>query len=356
MNTNKRQILIIEDNEINHDILTSILEDDYNILIAENGKVGMQMLRQHSSEINVVLLDIQMPVMNGYEVLQEARKDPLLKEIPIIITTGADSKGDEIKCLQLGATDFVRKPYDPLLVRLRVDNIIRLRESTEANRQKTQFFHNMTHEIRTPMNAIMGFTQLLAMPDNMLDEGDRAMYSRYVINNSLILIRMIDDLLAISDVDNGSFTINKKDTNIKEVCESAMTAVKYNATEGVNMYFTTDLPDDYTAYTDGSRAQTVLVHFLMNACKFTEAGEIHLHCSESETPGTILLSVTDTGRGVPAEEAERIFDRFIKLDAYVPGNGLGLSIARKIAEYLDGKAYLDTSYTGGARFVFELPK
>ncbi len=118
------------------------------------------------------------------------------------------------------------------------------------------------------------------------------------------------------------------------------------------MYFTSDVPDDYVIRSDGRRIQQVLVNYLSNACKHTEEGEIHLHCSATEHPGRLTFSVTDTGEGVPPEKADVIFNRFTKLNQFVQGSGLGLNICLTIANKLGGEVYLDKSYTDGARFVF----
>lgn len=123
----KRTILIIEDNEINRDILEEILSADYNLLMAEDGRKGLDQLRQNVKKIDVVLLDIMMPVMDGYQVLEEVNKDESLQHIPIIVTTGDEGQGVEEYCLKLHATDFIKKPYNPLIVRLRIENLIRMR-------------------------------------------------------------------------------------------------------------------------------------------------------------------------------------------------------------------------------------
>jgi len=123
----RHTVLIVEDNELNREILQSILEDDYEILVAENGKTGLEQMRMHSSQIDIVLLDLQMPVMDGYEVLETVSQDNELKQIPIIVTTGAESDEEEARCLSLHATEFVRKPYNPAIVRLRIQSLIRMR-------------------------------------------------------------------------------------------------------------------------------------------------------------------------------------------------------------------------------------
>ena len=131
--------------------------------------------------------------------------------------------------------------------------------------------------------------------------------------------------------------------------------VQHRCPQGVKMYFTSDVADDVVVRSDTIRVKQVLVNFLTNATKFTEKGEIRLHASEKENKGFITFSVTDTGKGVPAEKAEEIFERFKKLDMFKQGNGIGLNLCRLISEQLKGKVMLDTSYTNGARFLFLLP-
>lgn len=353
MRQKKYTILVIEDNEINREILHEILADDYDLLFAENGQIAMDQLATHSASIDLMLLDIVMPVMDGFQVLEAVRENELYRDIPIIVTTGSDGMDDEVRCLQLGASDFVRKPYNPVVVRLRVESIFKLRESTESNLQKTRFIQNMSHEIRTPLNAIMGFSELLGLPDGSLDAEERANCAAYIRDNSQMLMRMIDDMLMLSNSEGEETHLTLESVPINMICGSSLRTTEFVHPKGVRVYFTSELPDDFTVQTDGGHVQQILVNFLTNACKFTTEGEIHLCCQKQ---GEMLhLSVTDTGEGVPQGMEEKIFSRFIKLDSFKPGSGLGLSITRNLATQLGGKVYLDTHYTEGARFVFELP-
>ncbi|MGN0632758.1 MAG: EAL domain-containing protein [Oscillospiraceae bacterium] len=125
----KHQVLIVEDNEINREILNSILSDDYNILEAENGQQALCVLQENKENIALILLDVMMPVMDGYTFLDIVKKDPVLSLIPVIVTTQGDSDADEIAALEHGATDFVPKPYRPQIIRHRAASLIRLRET-----------------------------------------------------------------------------------------------------------------------------------------------------------------------------------------------------------------------------------
>ena len=124
----KRTLLIIEDNDINRQFLIEILKEDYQILSATNGQEGLEILSKKAQCISAVLLDIQMPVMDGFEFLEYVGQNTVFAKIPVIVTTVLNGDSDERKCLELGASDFIAKPYNPVIVRLRVEKVIRLRE------------------------------------------------------------------------------------------------------------------------------------------------------------------------------------------------------------------------------------
>lgn len=227
-----------------------------------------------------------------------------------------------------------------------------LEDNIAANKAKTRFLHNMSHEIRTPLNAMFGFAQLLGLPDGSCTQEEKDQYNSYIYNSYRMLDMLISDIIDIADSEHGNYRIEISDVNINDICRIALQSVEFRVPAGVRMYFTTDCPDDMIVQSDGRRIQQVLINYLTNACKNTREGEIHLHCSVTEKPGKITLSVADTGTGVPKEKAGMIFKRFTKLNEFVQGSGLGLNICQTIANKLQGEVYLDTSYTNGARFVF----
>ena len=221
-----------------------------------------------------------------------------------------------------------------------------------SDRSKTAFVQNMSHEIRIPLNAIIGFSQVLSLPEGSNTEEEKKQYISYINNNSNMLMMLIDDILNLAEGETGTYQLNITDTSCNQICQSAMISVEYRVPSTVKLKFTSEVDDNYTIKTDGRRVQQIIINFLSNACKHTYVGTIHVHCSLSENPGKVTFSVADTGTGVPSEMAEDIFERFSKLDVLVQGTGLGLNICRTIAERLGGKVQLDKSYTQGARFVF----
>lgn len=230
-----------------------------------------------------------------------------------------------------------------------------LEDNIAANKTKTKFLHNMSHEIRTPLNALFGFAQLLGLPDGTWTPEEKEEYNTYIFNSYNMLDMLIRDIMDVADSEHtGSYHVEIGDVLVNNVCRSTLMTVEGRKPYNVNMYFTSDLPDDYVVKSDGRRIQQVLTNYLTNACKNTAEGEIHLHCSRTEEPGKLTFSVADTGIGVPASKADEIFKRFVKLNEYVQGAGLGLNICQMIATKLGGEVYLDKTYTNGARFVFSI--
>ena len=214
---------------------------------------------------------------------------------------------------------------------------------------------NISHDIRTPLNAIVGYSQLMSMPDMYLSEEERAEFSEYINNNAEILTMLVDDVLEMGDIESGNVKISLSDVRCEAICQKSVQSSRMRVAPGVRMYYTNDMGEDYTVHTDPRRVQQILTNFLSNACKHTETGEIHLHCSLSENPGFITFSVTDTGTGVPEDMADDIFHRFASLDRIIGGHGLGLSICLDLSKRLGGRVSLDTGYKNGARFLLELP-
>ena len=228
-------------------------------------------------------------------------------------------------------------------------------KAEEADRLKSAFLANMSHEIRTPLNAIVGFSQLLSNPDLPLEDEEKLEFSSLVQHNSELLTTLVNDILDLSALESGKYTMNLTSCHCNEMCRLILSTVMDRKAEGVKLYYTSEVADDFQITTDEQRLQQVLINFLTNAEKHTEKGEIHLHCSLTEYPDRITFSVSDTGPGIPADKMDSVFERFKKLDEFKQGSGLGLNICRTIAERLHGEVKVDKSYTNGARFLLILP-
>ena len=234
---------------------------------------------------------------------------------------------------------------------------------TEANEKvkladaaKTRFVQNMSHEVRTPLNAIVGFSQLLSLPDGSFPEEEKEEFANHIVNNTKMLTMLLDDILNASAMDSGKYNITLEDGEMHFIAQSAISSAEHRLQPGVTMTYESDREEPFNFITDPRRAQQILINLLTNSCKHTTKGSIVLRGAVDEKRGRVVYTVTDTGPGVPPDKAEAIFDRFTKLNDYVQGTGLGLSICRDIAGRMGASVYLDTTYTdGGARFVFEIP-
>ncbi|MBP3510866.1 MAG: HAMP domain-containing histidine kinase [Prevotella sp.] len=242
------------------------------------------------------------------------------------------------------------------LLQVKNDALITARNEAEAaNRMKTKFIQNISHEIRTPLNSIVGFSQLLLDPEMKLSDEEKTEFGNIINNNTELLMTLINDILKISDLESSKYKLTFAKEKVNDILAMSINTVEHRKPKGVKLYFTSEVPDSHVFVTDRKRLEQLLINLLTNAEKFTAQGEIRLHCSVSENPGMMTFTVTDTGTGIPPEEAEAVFDRFKKLDDFKQGTGLGLNICRVIAEKLGGQVYLDTTYTDGARFVVVLP-
>ncbi len=226
-------------------------------------------------------------------------------------------------------------------------------EAEKANSIKTSFIANMSHEIRTPLNAIVGFTDLIIQDD--YDKEDKKQFNAIINENSQLLLNLINEILDISRIESGHITIAREECDVTQLCHGALESVK-QASKLKNVEFREELPErEIIIATDPTRLMQVITNLLSNAGKFTKQGHITLALHVDEKAKQLLFEVRDTGIGIPKDKAKYIFERFAKLNQYVQGTGLGLSLCKIIVHCLGGKIWLDTEYTGGACFKFTHP-
>lgn len=226
-------------------------------------------------------------------------------------------------------------------------------KAVQAIQRKNMFLSNMSHEVRTPLNAIVGFSAVLTDEDESFDDESRREFSEIIKVNSFQLLKLINDILDFSDFENDNITFNIRTHDAVKLCNEVVETVMASRKLEVEMRFDTDL-SVLMLDTDDARLRQVLINLLVNATKFTEQGSIVLELKMADAD-TALFSVTDTGCGIPPEKQHLIFERFEKLNDFVQGSGLGLSICQLIVKYMNGKLWVDSGYTRGARFCFTHP-
>ena len=236
-------------------------------------------------------------------------------------------------------------------------------ERTKATmKMRSKFIRNISHEIRTPLNIVSGFTQILAMPDMDIPKSEKRDMQERVTENTERITNLVDRMLELSDTGSETVIERNDETNARAIVEEAIkhSGITLHTKPGhAESAVTFESPDEQalariTLRTNQRNAIRALAQLLENAVKFTNEGTIRLLIEDAEEK--VRFVVEDTGIGIPANQRKHVFEEFVQLDEFVDGAGIGLTIARSIAERMGGRLWLDTNYTQGSRFVLELLK
>ena len=243
------------------------------------------------------------------------------------------------------------------IVQIRKKHLRELRKAynkaMESEKMKTAFIHNVSHEVRTPLNIITGFAQVIADPDLAGNPEERKRISTMMQKSTRQVTVLIDEIIGLSLIESTEKMPKEDNANINKMLRGLQIEYQDYVNASTTLNVETELPDDFTLTTNENMLRRILACLMDNAVKYTEKGKITLKAQQENDQ--LKLTVTDTGSGIPAEEAEHIFDRFVKLDNFKEGIGLGLPLSRRLAEQLGGKVELDTTYTDGAQFIVTLP-
>lgn len=232
-----------------------------------------------------------------------------------------------------------------------------------SSKMKTEFIRNISHEIRTPLNIVSGFTQILTSPDMDMPAGSKRDIQERVTENTDRITKLVDRMLELSDVNNETLIDRNDQTNALNIVSQAIdySGITLHTRPGnadaavvFNTLDNEELASSEALLTNSRYAVHALAQLLENAVKFTNEGSITLRMTSSGTK--VCFSVEDTGIGIPADQTEHIFEEFVQLNEFADGAGIGLTVARSIAQRMGGNLWLDTDYTQGARFVLELLK
>ena len=225
-------------------------------------------------------------------------------------------------------------------------------KAQQAQLMKTAFIQNMNHEVRTPQNAIVGFSECLA--EIPLSKAETKEISATIKKNSDKLLKIISDMISIANIDSGDQRLTYQEIPVNELANKLLQEMKEYIQPKVKFYYT-PCQTDYILSSNEDIVHQILINLLHNALKFTSSGEVELSYEVDNKNNKLYFHVRDTGIGVKSELKEKIFSRFYKVDSFVPGAGLGLSLCRILAERIEARVYLDDTYQDGCLFTFEHP-
>ena len=246
----------------------------------------------------------------------------------------------EMLCINFDITQL--KETEQMLIKAK-------EKAEEADRLKSAFLANMSHEIRTPLNAIVGFSSMLEEAE---DQEEKHQYITIIEDNNKLLLQLISDILDLSKIEAETFDIIPKRVNAKQLCNDLFQAMQMKTSPQVELRLKDNLPE-LTFTSDKNRLYQVLLNFVTNALKFTSEGNITI---DYQIDGNeVKFSVQDTGMGIEPEKQEAIFTRFVKLNSFIPGTGLGLPICQSIVTQLGGKIGVESEPGRGACFWFTHP-
>jgi signal transduction histidine kinase len=292
---------------------------------------------------NVVIMNSMQGISDElrlYDVERKASQNKLLLLIIVIV----------LLLLLIGTLVYIVQARRRHFKQLK----IAYERALEADKAKTAFIQNVTHEVRTPLNIISGFSQIISDPDFEVGPSERKEMALAMQKNTRLVTSLIDEMLILSLTET-SVKVKKEDkVEINDLMRDFLQENESMTNVDTQLQFKSSLPDGFSIQTNENLLKNIINALIDNAAKNTEKGFITMRANKTDDQ-YIELIVEDTGCGIPINEAEHIFERFVKLDSFKEGIGLGLPMCRTLAEKLGGSIRLDTSYQSGARFVVTLP-
>jgi two-component system, sensor histidine kinase and response regulator len=355
---------------VNRDVLSRrLVRQGHDVRTASSGREALELMSE--ADFEVVLLDIMMPDMDGYELLGRIKGDRRLQKIPVIMISAIDEVQSVVRCIEAGAEDYLAKPFDPTLLKARIgaslekkrgrDRETALHEQLQLNYQRLlemeklrDDMRNMiVHDLRTPLTSVIVGIEMVSS-QGPLSEIQREMMN-IATGGGRTLLAMINDLLDVEKMESGTTQLHYEPLSAAELVAAAVEQVApLAAMERTSIV--TAIGSGLPRFAgDTNKLSRTLVNLIANAVKFARGGTVTVTAAAGE--GKIMrFAVRDTGAGIPAEAFERIFEKFGQLDAHTKvGTGLGLAFCKLAVEAHGGRIEVASTLGAGSTFSFTIP-
>lgn len=369
------RLLVVDDNDENRDLLSRMLEQQGHKVTTESG--GAAALRRlELDDFDVVLLDIMMPDVDGRDVLAGIKSTPKTEHIPVIMISALEEMRTVVECIEMGAADYLPKPFNPVLLQARVTAGLRAKRARDRELQTTaelqesyrrlqkaeqmrdDLTHMIVHDLRTPLSSFLSGLQTLPLLGK-LNEPQKEIVQIATYGGEKLL-GMIADMLTVEKAESGVMPLDYKALFAVDLIDQAAGNVSM-LVENESLTLHRDVPARLPGFEgDEDKLVRTLVNLLGNAIKFTpEGGTVTVAAGKSEDGRSLTFSVTDTGNGIPADSLDHIFEKFGQVESQRQGNtrstGLGLTFCKMAVEAHGGQISVASIPGNGSTFSFAIP-
>ena len=354
-------ILIVDDIPANLKVLGDILkEEGYKVRPVPNGALALQVAEKERPDL--ILLDIMMPDMDGYEVCRRLKENKLLHDIPVIFISALSETNDVVKALKYGGVDYITKPFRAEEISARVKTHIKLRrqsiELQELNVTKDRFFSIIAHDLRGPMGGFMGLTDLLTEELNNMSIAEIQEFLGSMRDSATNLFKLLENLLQWARVQQGGIILSRERILFRQIITESLEMIQESAKKkGITIVC--DISDQLEVFADSNLIQTVIRNIVSNAVKFsTRGGTVNITAKTTEDE-SVEISVKDMGIGMNQNMVESLFRLDVKNGR--PGTegeqstGLGLLLCKEFIEKHGGNISVESEVGKGSVFTFNIP-
>ncbi|MBX3044276.1 MAG: hybrid sensor histidine kinase/response regulator [Candidatus Kapabacteria bacterium] len=363
-------ILIVDDVVQNLQVLgTTLMQHNYEISMANNGSQALKQVEKVNPDL--ILLDVQMPDMNGFEVCEKLKSMEKFKDIPVIFLTAKTEAEDILQGFDKGGVDYITKPFNKQELLARIKTHIELKKARDIileqnhkleslNKEKTEILGIAAHDLKNPLSNIKGLAEVVETMFDELDKEDIEDSARKIRMSSEYMFQIISDLLDINAIEEGKMKLNIEPFNFVDV--ASRTFEKYNlkaADKSIKLIFSS-IADEIYVNGDVIKTIQVLDNLVSNALKFSPFDRnIYVNIAIDDDQKFATAQIKDEGPGISPEDLKKLFGKFAKLSARPTNNenstGLGLSIVKKLVDNMDGKIRCESRLGEGTSFFLSLP-